>query len=126
MDEFLQEVMRLDTQGDYRGIVRLAAAERGARLPWSIYELLDKHRFFEAYMSAKLFTGTDAANPVAHLAQALGGLLFGNADDLRNGVALLRNLVDRLPPEQQSRLGAMIVQPALDHVVLGDASILVQ
>jgi hypothetical protein len=122
MDKFLQEVMRLDALGDHYGIVRLAAAERDSHLPWTIYQMLNQHRFFEAYMGAKLFIGTHSSNPVAHLAEALGGLLFGNADDLRNGVARLRDVVDRLPPEQQEMLATGVVQPAIKHVVMSNTT----
>ena len=123
MENFVEQVMQLDASGDHYGILRLAASERDRLLPWNIYRLLSQNRFFEAFMTAKLLIGTGSRNPVTYLAQALGGLLFGSPDDVHSGATWLRTLTDQLQPEQVATLATKVVQPAIRHVVLSNASI---
>ena len=123
MEDFVEQVMRLDANGDHHGILLLAASERDRLLPWNIYRLLSQKRFFEAYIIAKLLVGIGSLNSVTYLAQALGGLMFGSPDDVRSGAAVLRSLTDQLEPAERATLATQVVAPAIRHVVLSNAAI---
>jgi hypothetical protein len=118
MTDYLENVLRLDAQGRHPEITAyLASIERLPEIPYRIFSLLTSFRYFEAYTLARLMIAHRIYNPAFSLAQAVGGLLFGDAQDAKSGVATLAALVDRLSPERQRLIGRELVHPVIAQLV---------
>ncbi len=118
MSDYLEHMLRLDASGKHREITAyIAAIKHLPEIPHGLYGLMRQARYFEAYTLARLLVANSIYNPVMSLAQAIGGVLFGNMADARFGVASLAALVDGASPEMQQLLGREIVHPIISQLM---------
>jgi hypothetical protein len=123
MSDYLEHMLRLDAAGKHREITTyIAAIKNLPEVPHSLYLMMRQSRYFEAYTLAKLLIANSIYNPVLSLAQAIGGVLFGNLADVQYGLATLTTLVDRATPEQQRLLGHEIVHPIIAQLMFSSAA----
>lgn len=118
MIQDFEHMLRLDAAGQHRDITSaIATFKNQPETPSAIYTLLAQRRYFEAYTLARLVTANGVYNPVLSLAQAIGGLLFGNASDMQFGVSSLATLVGGATAEQQQFLGRDVVHPIIEQLI---------
>jgi len=118
MSDYIGQILRLDAGGQHNEISQLIATFKNQPdLPSEVYNLLRQRRYYEAYTVARMVTSNGVYNPVFSLAQAIGGLLFGNAGDMQFGVSSLATLIERGTPEQQQFLGRDVVHPIIEQLI---------
>jgi FkbM family methyltransferase len=118
MSDLVQDIRRLDAADDYQGMFdHIQREERDAdQLVFTIYQLLINQRFRGAYLVAKVLRPR-IINPVVLFAQALGGVLFGNAADEADGCAMLQLAVTAITAEQQARFYSTILSKTIPNLV---------
>lgn len=118
MSDYIGHMLRLDAAGQHRDISHyISAFKSQPETPSAVYTLLRQQRYFEAYTISRIVTANGVYNPVLSLAQAVGGLLFGNVADMQFGTSSLATLVERGSPEQQHFLGHEVVHPVVEQLI---------
>jgi Glycosyl transferases group 1 len=118
MSDFAEIILKLDENEDYNGIIEYIP-KSGINVNdilYPVYLLLRKERFRSAYILFKFSEGYGANNYLLFLAQAFGGLLFGNPEDEQRGCEELRKTVPFIPPEQILALYKDLLEPCVRHV----------
>ena len=91
----------------------------------AIQRLLQEKRIQAAYLLSRLYLGAGVLHPVLRFAQAVGGLLFGDEENERQGIAALTADMDRGAPEKGDRFFNQVMAEPLftqvgSAVVTGD------
>ena len=126
MGDFVSEILRLDDAGDYAALI----AYFNENLPepktliYTVYRCMIDGRFRTAQVLAGPLIAAGADHPVVHFAQSIGGFLYGNESDEREGAVRLAQAIDLLSPEKQSTLCQGVFQRVFDRVVRADAALI--
>lgn len=113
MNALLDTISALDAKDDFQGLhARLQdTLSEVHELILAAGQFLISARFQSAYLISKRLHATGIRHPVPVLAQAIGGLLFGDPNDELQGRAMLVELADNLSSSQQGTFFEKIVQP---------------
>jgi hypothetical protein len=107
------EVDRLDRLGDQAGIVDFlkSVSYQNNDVLFSLYKLSTEGHFLSAYAIAKYLSGLDLNNPAVDLARAVGGILFGNAEDASAGGDRLLQHASFITPDRLKMFRDSIAAP---------------
>jgi hypothetical protein len=119
MNSIAEALLLLDGENDLDGMIRYA--QDGSHAPndmvHAVYQLLVSGGFRPAFIIAMLLANAGHQNPVAAMALAVGGMVFGNAEEESRGLTSLQAHLDFLNAEQSASFYTSVMEPVIKRLL---------
>ncbi|HEY1720548.1 MAG TPA: glycosyltransferase [Magnetospirillaceae bacterium] len=124
MPEFVENIVSLAASQNYEGMIDFYNKNipESTDLIFAVYRLLGEGNDQAAYLLSRPLTQAQFRHPVISFVRSLGGFLYGNAEDEKQGLVALAQEIDLLTPPQREQIYQHIVHPAISRIITRDSS----